>query len=231
MDAEADFRASGVNIGETFTEFTLLAGGAALPVRLNLLGRHNVYNALAAIAMAAAGGMPVKEAAEGVAALKNVPGRLERVDEGQDFTVFVDYAHTGAALENVLANLKLLPHGRIITVFGCGGDRDRTKRAPMGRVSCAMSDLAIVTSDNPRTEDPAQIFSDIEAGIKGEFSNYEMIPDRAAAIKKAVEAARPGDIVLIAGKGHETYQILKDRTIHFSDAETAAEAIKGRTRA
>jgi UDP-N-acetylmuramoyl-L-alanyl-D-glutamate--2,6-diaminopimelate ligase len=231
IDREADFRATGLKLGAAAAEFTLRAGGRDLPVRLNLLGRHNVYNALAAIAMAAAGGMSAEEAAAGVAALANVPGRLQRVDLGQDFTVFVDYAHTDAALENVLSNLKQMPHGRIITVFGCGGDRDRTKRAPMGRVSCAMSDLAIVTSDNPRTEDPARIFADIEEGIKGRFSNYELVPDRGEAIAKAVGAARKGDIVLIAGKGHETYQILKDRTVHFSDAEAAAEAIRGKSRA
>jgi UDP-N-acetylmuramyl-tripeptide synthetase len=230
IDRQAGFRASGIKIGATFTEFTLRAGAAALPVRLNLLGRHNVYNALAAIAMSVAGGMSPEDAAAGVAALRNVPGRLERVDLGQDFTVFVDYAHTAAALESVFANLKQMPHARIITVFGCGGDRDRTKRAPMGRSTCSMSDLAIVTSDNPRTEDPAQIFADIEAGIKDVFTNYEVIPDRAAAIAKAVGSARKGDIVLIAGKGHETYQILKDRTIHFSDAEAAAAAIKGKAR-
>jgi UDP-N-acetylmuramoyl-L-alanyl-D-glutamate--2,6-diaminopimelate ligase len=226
IDRPADFRASGIEIGTDSTGFTLEAGGETFKVRLNLLGRHNIYNALTAIALAAAGGLDVRSAVAGVEALRNVPGRLERVSLGQDFTVFVDYAHTDAALESVLANLRLMPHGRIITVFGCGGDRDRTKRAPMGRSACAMSDTVIVTSDNPRSEDPAQIFSDIEAGIKGQFSNYELIPDRGEALKKAVALAGKGDILLIAGKGHETYQILKDKTIHFSDAETAAAAIR-----
>ncbi len=228
IDKSADFRAGDVVVLENMTRFTLKTGSKAIPVKLNLLGRHNIYNALAAIASAAAGGISVRAAVDGVEALANVPGRLERVNLGQDFTVFVDYAHTDAALENVLSNLKLMPHARIITVFGCGGDRDRTKRAPMGNVSCSLSDLAIVTSDNPRTENPAQIFADIELGIKGKFSNYEVIPDRGAAIKKAVEQAAKGDIILIAGKGHETYQILKDRTIHFSDVEAAAQAIKGK---
>jgi UDP-N-acetylmuramoyl-L-alanyl-D-glutamate--2,6-diaminopimelate ligase len=228
IDAPADFRAERLEVLESCSRFILAAAGERLPVRLNLLGRHNVYNALTALASAVAGGVPLGAAVEGVEALKNVPGRLERVELGQDFTVFVDYAHTDAALENVLTNLKLMPHGRIITVFGCGGDRDRTKRAPMGRVSCALSDLVIVTSDNPRTEDPERIFTDIELGIKGQFANYELIPDRGAAIAKAVASARKGDIVLIAGKGHETYQILKDRTVHFSDAEAAAAAIRGK---
>ncbi len=228
IENAADFRAGGVEILETMTRFELKTGGNALPVRLNLLGRHNIYNALAAIAAAAAGGLSVRAAVDGAQALLNVPGRLERVDLGQDFRVFVDYAHTDAALESVLSNLGLMPHSRIITVFGCGGDRDRTKRAPMGAVSCSLSDLAIVTSDNPRTEDPAQIFSDIEKGIAGKFTNYEVIPDRKAAIIKAVTQARKGDIILIAGKGHETYQLLKDSTIHFSDVEEAAAAIKAR---
>ncbi|HAT72726.1 MAG TPA: UDP-N-acetylmuramoyl-L-alanyl-D-glutamate--2,6-diaminopimelate ligase [Elusimicrobia bacterium] len=228
IDAPADFRAGDIEMLDGRSRFVLTAGGERLPVRLNLLGRHNIYNALAALAAAAAAGIPLPTAVEGAEALKNVPGRLERVDAGQDFTVFVDYAHTDAALENVLSSLKTLPHGRIITVFGCGGDRDRTKRGPMGRVSCGLSDIAIVTSDNPRTEDPARIFADIELGIKGRFDNYEIIPDRGAAIARAVAQARKGDIILIAGKGHETYQILKDRTVHFSDAEAAAEAIRGK---
>jgi len=228
IENSADLRAGGVEVLENMTRFTLKAGQEALPVKLHLLGRHNIYNALAAIAAAVAGGLKLRAAVDGVQALANVPGRLERVELGQDFRVFVDYAHTDAALENVLSSLGLMPHNRIITVFGCGGDRDRTKRAPMGVVSCGLSDLAIVTSDNPRTEDPAQIFSDIEKGIAGKFTNYEVIPDRKAAITKAIAQAKKGDIILIAGKGHETYQILKDRTIHFSDAEAAAEAIKGK---
>lgn len=228
IDQPADFKASDIEIGESSTGFTLVTGGETFKVRLNLLGRHNIYNALAAITLAAAGGVSVSAAVAGVEALQNVPGRLERVNLGQDFTVFVDYAHTDAALQNVLENLKLMPHARIITVVGCGGDRDRTKRAPMGRVSCTLSDQVIVTSDNPRSEDPAQIFADIEAGIKDQFQNYEVIPDRGEAIKKAVALAAKGDILLIAGKGHETYQILKDRTIHFSDAEAAAAAIRGK---
>ncbi len=228
IDKEADVRAGDVEILENVTRFTLKHGGEALPVKLRLLGRHNVCNALAAAASALAGGYSLRACADGLEALANVPGRLERVDLGQDYAVFVDYAHTDAALENVLSNLKLMPHNRIITVFGCGGDRDRTKRGPMGRVSCSMSDSVIVTSDNPRTEDPARIFADIEAGIKDEFRNYELIPDRGEAIGKAIASAMKGDIILIAGKGHETYQILKDRTIHFSDAEAAAAAIRGR---
>jgi len=226
IENQADFRAADIQILEDMTRFTLKTAAGAAPVSLHLLGRHNIYNALAAVAAAASTGLGLKAAVEGAQALADVPGRLERVDAGQDFRVFVDYAHTDAALENVLSNLGLMPHNRIITVFGCGGDRDRTKRAPMGAVACALSDLAIVTSDNPRSEDPMAIIDDIEQGIVGKFTNYEILPDRRDAIEKAVLQAGKGDIVLIAGKGHETYQILKDSTIHFSDAETAAAAIR-----
>lgn len=228
LEEEADIRAADIEILPDRTRFTLLHGKKKLPVSLRLLGRHNIYNALAAIAAAVAGGISLRGAAEGVQALRNVPGRLERVEAGQDFTVFVDYAHTDAALENVLSNLGLLPHRRIITVFGCGGDRDRTKRAPMGGVACGLSDLAIITSDNPRTEDPLAIIDDIEKGVQDKFDNYEVIPDRRRAIEAAMAQAGPGDIVLIAGKGHETYQVIGRSTIHFSDAETAAEAIKAK---
>ena len=229
IENDAEFRAADGEILADMTRFTLKTPAGAFPVRLNLLGRHNVYNALAAITAAAAGGMEVRAAAAGAEALANVPGRLQRVEAGQDFTVFVDYAHTDASLENVLSGLGLMPHKRIITVFGCGGDRDRTKRAPMGAVACALSDLAIVTSDNPRSEDPLAIIDDIEKGIVDKFDNFEIIPDRRHAIEAAVAQAAKGDIVLIAGKGHETYQILKDSTIHFSDAQTAAAAIRKKT--
>ncbi len=226
LEEKADVYAEGMQILHDRTVFTLKTPLGEVPVRLNLLGRHNVYNALAAAAAALAGGLDPRAAAAGLEALTNVPGRLERVEAGQDFTVFVDYAHTDAALESVLSNLGLMPHGRIITVFGCGGDRDRTKRAPMGEVACSLSDLAIITSDNPRGEDPLAIIDDIEKGVTDKYSNYEVIPDRGRAIEKAMQQARTGDIVLIAGKGHETYQILKDSAVHFSDGEAAAEAIK-----
>ena len=226
IDKPADFRAEKIEILQDRTIFELSARGTRRRVTLNLLGRYNIYNALAAIAAAVSAGVPLETAVKGAETLNNVPGRMERVELGQPFSVFVDYAHTDAALENVLSNLAKMPHGKIITVFGCGGDRDRTKRSPMGKAAASMSDCAIVTSDNPRGEDPARIFSDIEAGLKGSFSNYIMIPDRKTAIVKAVELAQAGDIVLIAGKGHEDYQILKDRTIHFDDREAAHEAIR-----
>lgn len=228
IEKPADVSASGLRTVDGESVFSLTSAGRSVPVRLRLLGRHNVYNALAAIAAAAAAGIPAEQAAAAAGRLLNVPGRLQRVEEGQDFTVFVDYAHTAAALENVLAGLRQLPRGRIITVFGCGGDRDRTKRAPMGQAACSLSDAVIMTSDNPRSEDPLAILAEIEKGVAGRFSNYEVVPDRGEAIRLAVSRAAAGDIVLIAGKGHETYQVLSDRTIHFSDAETAAAAIRAR---
>jgi len=226
IDKPADFKAENTQIHQDRTVFDLVTGGTRRKVTLRLLGRYNIYNALAAIAAAVCAGVPVETAVKGAETLENVPGRLERVELGQPFRVFVDYAHTDAALESVLSELGKMPHGKLITVFGCGGDRDRTKRAPMGKAAASLSDHAIVTSDNPRGEDPGRIFEDIEAGLKGVFNNYTLIPDRKTAIMKAVEMAGAGDIVLIAGKGHEDYQILKDRTIHFDDREIAAEAIK-----
>ncbi len=228
IDKPAYFKAGKAEILSDRTVFELKTPAVTRTVTLKLLGRHNIYNALAAIAAACAADVDLDTAVKGVETLENVPGRLEKVDAGQDFSVFVDYAHTDAALENVLSNLRKMPHKKLITVFGCGGDRDRTKRAPMGRAAASASDLAIVTSDNPRSEDPARILADIEEGLKKDFSNYLMVPDRKEAILKAVAAASAGDIVLIAGKGHEDYQILKDRTIHFDDRETAAEAIRAK---
>jgi len=226
IDKPADFKADNADILQDRTIFELTARGTRRRVTLRLLGRYNIYNALAAIAASVSAGVPLETAVRGVETLTNVPGRLERVELGQPFGVFVDYAHTDAALENVLANLRKMPHSKIITVFGCGGDRDRTKRAPMGKAAASLSDYAIITSDNPRGEDPARIFADIQTGLKDTFANYTLIPDRKSAITKAVEMAQAGDIILIAGKGHEDYQILKDHTIHFDDREAAAEAIR-----
>ena len=189
-----------------------------------LVGEHNVYNFLAAYGVARALGFDDGTVERALVAMKNVPGRFERVGAGRGCHVFVDYAHTPDALERLLEAANRLGKGRIITVFGCGGDRDRGKRPLMGGVVERMSDVAVVTSDNPRTEDPLAVIEDITRGL--EKDNHLIIPDRRAAIFHAVELARPGDIVLIAGKGHEDYQILKDRTIHFDDRKVAAEAMR-----
>ncbi|PIR19696.1 MAG: hypothetical protein COV48_00560 [Elusimicrobia bacterium CG11_big_fil_rev_8_21_14_0_20_64_6] len=164
---------------------------------------------------------------DGLAALRAVPGRLEAVQEGQDFHVFVDYAHTDSALESILALLASLPHKRIIVVVGCGGDRDKTKRGPMGVAACRGADQAIFTSDNPRSEDPSAILNDIESGVRAAgLQNYRILPDRQEAIALAIASARAGDVVLIAGKGHEDYQILRDRTIAFDDRDAARAELK-----
>jgi UDP-N-acetylmuramoyl-L-alanyl-D-glutamate--2,6-diaminopimelate ligase len=191
-------------------------------VRLHLPGKHNIYNALAAFAAAGQLGVPLKKSAHGLEKLKSVPGRLESIDCGQNFTVVVDYAHTEDALKNVLEALKPLAKGRILTLFGCGGDRDRSKRPLMGSLAVRMSDHVILTSDNPRSEDPKEIILDIEVGIhRAEKNNYEIVVDREEAIGRILQMAKKDDIVLLAGKGHETYQIFKDKTIHFDDREVA----------
>ena len=211
------------------TRFDILWGGRRLPARISLAAQHNVSNALAAAAVALSLGTPKAAVLQGLSALERVPGRLEPVEAGQDFTVLVDFAHTAMALETVLGHLAKVPHRRLITVFGCGGDRDRTKRGPMGVAACGRSDLAVVTSDNPRSEDPLAIIADIEAGLRtAGLKNYKIEPDRGRAIALAVGMAGAGDIVLIAGKGHEAVQILKDRAAAFDDREAAREALRSR---
>ena len=163
---------------------------------------------------------------KGIESFRSVPGRLEPVYSSNPFRVFVDYAHTEDALYNILSLLKnVVKDGRIITVFGCGGDRDRTKRPLMGRVACKYSDRVVVTSDNPRFEDPLAIISEIEDGIKGAFANYDIVPDRKGAIKKALDLAGRGDVVVIAGKGHEKCQIIKDEKMPFDDCKIVKELL------
>jgi len=195
-------------------------------IRSPLHGRFNVENCLAAIATARALGIADPVAVRGIEALRGVPGRVEPVEVGQDFLVMVDYAHTPASLESVLLAARSLTPGRVIVVFGCGGDRDRAKRPLMGRVAAANADLTVITSDNPRSEDPDSIIREIESGASGGAS-YVIEPDRRTAIHTAVAEARRGDVVVIAGKGHETYQELADRTIAFDDRAVASEEIRG----
>jgi UDP-N-acetylmuramoyl-L-alanyl-D-glutamate--2,6-diaminopimelate ligase len=165
--------------------------------------------------------------AQGIRDCTGVPGRYERVDEGQSFAVVVDYSHTDDALRNVIQVSRALNPKRIITVFGCGGDRDRTKRPLMGQAAAEGSDMVILTNDNPRSEDPLQIMNDALVGLRRFDVPLTIEPDRAKAIHLAIKSAAPGDIVILAGKGHETYQILKDTTIHFDDRETAREVLRG----
>jgi UDP-N-acetylmuramoyl-L-alanyl-D-glutamate--2,6-diaminopimelate ligase len=188
---------------------------------------HNISNILASIAAALALGIRPDVIKKGIESFRSVPGRLEPVDHGQPFKVFVDFAHTEDALYNVLSLLRdVTQEGRIITLFGCGGNRDRSKRPLMGKVACRLSDKVVITSDNPRFEDPDLIISEIEKGIKGRFTNYEISPDRKKAIDKALRSARSGDIVLIAGKGHEKYQIVNDKIVPFDDCEVASSILR-----
>jgi len=227
LNQPADYRATGVEISLTGSRFTLHHGDEALAVSCRLPGAFNVANVLAALAVCAELGFALEELVPGVEGLRGVPGRFEPVEAGQDFAVLVDYAHTPDSLENVLSAARDLTHGRVITVFGCGGDRDRGKRPLMGAIAARASDLAIVTSDNPRSEDPEAILAEIVAGAPG--GGLEPVLDRGEAIHRAVAAAVTGDVVVIAGKGHERGQELAGGRIEpFDDVEVARLALEAR---
>ena len=219
-----------VRVDPDGSEFTLRHGGREAPVRLLLAGQHNIANALAAAGAAIALGVPLETIADALARIQTVPGRLQRVPGDAPFTVLVDYAHTDDAMRNVLAALSPVKrNARLILVFGCGGDRDRTKRPRMAEAAEEYADQIVLTSDNPRSEDPARIIEEIAAGFSQAGRAKTLIePDRRKAIEAAIAQARPGDVVLIAGKGHETYQILGNQRIHFDDVETAEEILRGR---
>ncbi len=226
---QAELRASKIRFSARETRFDLLWKGRAYPVRLPLPGRFNVENCLGAAGAALGLGLPPAAVMRGLARPQLPPGRFQLVKAGQDYQVVVDYAHTPDALERLLKAAREVTPGRIVTVFGCGGDRDRGKRPKMGAIAARLSDLAIATSDNPRSEDAEKILDDIFAGIKtkkGSLQTVLRLADRRMAIRRAVKLARPGDTVILAGKGHEDYQILPTGRIHFSDVEEARRAIK-----
>ena len=225
-DFDADIFAQVQSVSDKGCEYNLCFAGKQAKVSSRFCGLHNVSNQLAAAGLCIAAGISLQQIADGLSQFKNVPGRLERVDCGQSFAVFVDYAHTDDALANVLTTLKPLCKGRLITVFGCGGDRDKTKRPRMASVAEDFSDIAIVTSDNPRSEEPAAIIKDIKMGFDGDKCEVYIEPDREKAIKKAVEIAGGGDIILIAGKGHETYQIIGEQVRHFDDCEVVRNCLE-----
>jgi UDP-N-acetylmuramoyl-L-alanyl-D-glutamate--2,6-diaminopimelate ligase len=191
-----------------------------------LCGQINVYNLLAAFGTAISLGLEPEQAAQGLGQMAAVPGRFERIDEGQPFLVVVDYAHTDDALRNVILTARALKPKHVITLFGCGGDRDRAKRPLMGIAAAELSDMVIVTSDNPRSEDPLSIINDAMVGVQRHATRAIVEPDRRAAIHRALREAGPGDIVILAGKGHETYQVLKDRVIDFDDRVEARKALQ-----
>lgn len=210
-------------------EFTALTPAGKLEIRSRLVGRINVYNILSAVGAAIALEIPNEKIEEGIAALELVPGRFQQIEEGQPFHVVVDYAHADDALRNLIQTARELnPSGRIITLFGAGGERDRTTRPLMGEAAGSLSDLVILTDDNPRKEDPLRIMNDVVVGLQKVNAKYQFEPDRETAIAKALIEAQPGDIVLLAGKGHENYQILADRTFEFDDREVARSLLRRR---
>jgi len=223
---DTDFRATDVEFDSAGARFRCLAPGAEARVEIPLPGHFNVENALAALASASAVGVGIERGAAALSGADRVPGRFEPVDEGQPFTVLVDYAHTPDSLENVLRAARRVTQGRLLCAFGCGGDRDREKRPLMGRIGAELSDVCVVTSDNPRSEDPAAIIAEILDGIP-EGADVTVEPDRRAAIALALGAAGPGDTVLIAGKGHEQGQEFEQgRKIPFDDREVAGEELR-----
>lgn len=222
---DADITASITRSTSEGTYYRMRLAGRELVLENALVGRHNVYNALTAAGLAWAVGVGHEAIAAGLAAVRNIPGRLQRVPCASPADVFVDYAHTDDALRNVLSVLKPLARGRLIVVFGCGGDRDRTKRPRMARAAAEFADRVVVTSDNPRTERPEAIIEDILEGFDAQARREVLVEaDRARAIHAALGMAGGGDIVLIAGKGHEDYQIIGERRIHFDDVEVAIQA-------
>jgi len=224
LNSQFDVYASDIQMTNKGTTFTLHTPVGTTQVSINLIGIFNVYNCLAAVSVGLAYGLPLSDIAYGLTTFKGVPGRFELVNEDQPFPIIVDYAHTPDSLENVLKTIKSMAKGKIFVVVGCGGDRDKTKRPKMAKIACQYATDAIFTSDNPRSEDPLEILKDMEAGVQGE--SYKVIPDREQAIKFAVQSAGPHDVVLIAGKGHETYQIIGDRTLDFDDRVVARNAVK-----
>ena len=220
----ADVRATEIVLDATGSRFRLTGCFGEAEVSLPLLGDFNVANALAAAACALALGIPLVEVRGGLSSSPQVPGRMERLTE-RPCVVLRDYAHTPDALERALATLRPLTAGRLVVVFGCGGDRDKGKRPLMGRIAAELADVAVVTSDNPRTEDPEIIIDDIEQGMGG--AAHLRIPDRLAAIHAALEQARPGDTLLLAGKGHETYQVLGTERVPFDEREIVTCAVGG----
>jgi UDP-N-acetylmuramoyl-L-alanyl-D-glutamate--2,6-diaminopimelate ligase len=224
MGARADFRASDFKVEMNGTSYRLDAMDKSYLVRLPLIGRFNIYNSLAALAAVRAVGLDVRTAVQALAKAPQIPGRLEAVPAKRKFQVFVDYAHTDDALLNVVKTCRDLNPNRLILVFGCGGNRDKTKRPLMGTVADQYADYAFITSDNPRKEDPEAIIRDVEAGFK--HKNYEKIVDRKEAITRAIAMAQPRDIVLIAGKGHEKYQEFSDHIVPFDDVEIAGRALE-----
>jgi UDP-N-acetylmuramoyl-L-alanyl-D-glutamate--2,6-diaminopimelate ligase len=229
IDNQAIVKAEGIQLAPSGASYAAITPLGKIKLDLKLTGFFNVYNSLGVLTAGLSLGIAPEVIKHGLEAVSGVPGRFQLVPGAAKFGVIVDYAHTPDGLENILKTGRGLSPRKLLLVFGCGGDRDRTKRPIMGSIAAEMADFTIITSDNPRSENPEQIIKEIEAGFQNvttSQSQYITEVDRATAIKKIINMAEPGDLVLIAGKGHETYQIFADRTIHFDDREVAAEALK-----
>jgi UDP-N-acetylmuramoyl-L-alanyl-D-glutamate--2,6-diaminopimelate ligase len=229
LESGADISTKKFHLSFDGLTFTAQTPNGKFQVASLLVGRINVYNILAAIGAAQALGISNETIEAGIRNLESVPGRFQRIDQGQPFLVIVDYAHTDDALESLIRTARELnSKGRVITLFGCGGEKDRTKRPVMGEVSGRLSDLTILSSDNPRAEDPLKIISDIIVGLQKTGGKYLIEPDREKAVALAMDEARAGDMVLLAGKGHENYQMLAGGTVEFDDREVARRALRER---
>jgi len=226
FEAGADLKGSELEMSFQGLRFTIEYRGEKIRLESKMAGKINAYNIMAACGAALSYGIDWQTISRGIAECPHVPGRFESVDEGQPFLVVVDYAHTDDALRNVIAVARELHPQRVITLFGCGGDRDRSKRPLMGAAAGEASDFVVLTSDNPRSEDPIAIMNDALVGLRRYDTPHIVEPDRRKAIRSALAEARPGDLVILAGKGHEPYQVLKDRVIHFDDRETAREILR-----
>lgn len=221
----SDYSAKGINYHPAGVEYELVAKGLIKHISVNTGGRFSVYNSLCSVVAAIENGIDIDIAVSAIKELKGVKGRAEVVETGRDFTVIIDYAHTPDGLKNILSTFKECKKGRLVALFGCGGDRDKTKRPIMGNIAVHNADYVIVTSDNPRSENPSAIINDILEGIKGIPTPVKVIENRIEAIKFAVSNARKDDIIVLAGKGHETYQILNTGTIHLDEREVVKEAL------
>jgi UDP-N-acetylmuramoyl-L-alanyl-D-glutamate--2,6-diaminopimelate ligase len=223
IDRAADVRAENITYHLGGSHCTIVFPSGKAEIQTRFIGKHNIYNILAAFAWGVAQGIDVEIIRQGIENLSHVPGRLEPVKNKKGFHVFIDYAHTDDGLFNVLRSLRAVSYERIILVFGCGGDRDRTKRPKMAQAACKYANYSIVTSDNPRSEDPQAIIDEVISGFNKD--NYEICVDRRQAIERALRLAQKDQIVLIAGKGHEDYQIFKDHTIAFNEREMVKEIL------
>ena len=224
----ADFVAKDIRLMPDSVRFCAVTIGSIARVSLGIPGRFSVYNALGVIAACTSLGIALEDCCEAISTARGVPGRMEPVPTDGDYTIIIDYAHTPDALENVLRTVRETSRGRVVALFGCGGDRDSTKRPVMGDIGTSLSDFAIITSDNPRTEDPEKIIDDIVSGIKAPKSRYKRICDRTAAIEWAIDHHRPGDVIVLAGKGHETYQEINHVKHHMDEREIVAHVLEKR---